>query len=95
MVTSGRDETLTRAIYTGGIGLFVVPRIRLANYSYTIPVKKDPLLSKVAEVFGDSLREPLPKEHQAIIDRGETQSEEDMEVVHQMQNVQSEFLPPE
>ena len=80
---TGTDLLLARAFYTGTEGYQVQPTIRIAEFAYTT-------LDAVAAKFGDTLSRELPPEHRALLERGETQSAEDLALCERMQPVQAE-----
>ena len=85
---TGTDPLLARAFYTGTCGCQVQPILRIADFEYT--VRYPSLLDAVAARFGDALSCKLPPEHRAKLERGETQSPEDMALCERMQVVQAE-----
>ncbi|MBE7474682.1 MAG: hypothetical protein DPW09_24035 [Anaerolineae bacterium] len=89
-VNSSRDETLAAGLYTGFAGNNV-HQIRLTQFRYTAPSKKS-LLEQVGQTFGQSLKRDLPAAHQALMDQGEMQSPEDLDLAARMREVQAKSL---
>lgn len=89
-VSSSRDETLAASLYTGFAGNNV-HQIRLTQFRYTVPGKKS-LLKQVSQTFSQSLKRDLPAAHQALVDRGEMQSPEDLDLAARMREVQAKSL---
>jgi hypothetical protein len=91
-VETRRDETLAIGLYTGIAGATPrYPQIRFAHFEYTIQRKKS-LFDEVVVRFGESLKQELPPEHLALLERGEEQSPEDIALAERMRDVQREAL---
>jgi hypothetical protein len=91
-VETWRDETLAIGLYTGVAETTPpLPPIRLTRFEYTIR-RESSLLDKVVARFGESLKQELPPEHLALLERGEEQSPEDIALAERMRDVQREAL---
>ena len=89
--TSGRDETLAWGFYSSHAEVaFLQLPLMTTHFEYTIqPVS---LLDRVKAKFGESLSCDLSPGHLALIESGELQATEDLELIERMCDIQRKAL---
>jgi len=83
------DETLAMGFYTGQA--VWQPYLVVAPFSYTIRKKKSPL-DRLASSFSNVAKHDVSPAHRALLESGETQSDEDIALAKRMQGVQCSTL---